>query len=723
MDYQKELNEKQYEAVSTSSQYVRIIAGAGTGKTRVLTYRIAYLISEMGVNPYQILAITFTNKVAKEMKIRAINLLERSNINAQGLSVSTFHSFCARFLRSEIPALGYPSSFVIYDDDDTEKLVKSIAQNFGYKKNDEVVRLALKYIETNKCKGIYPKDLKGKKETFPLEKECRKIFARYEERLEAMFAVDFDDLLLKTIRILKEFPEVQKKWQNRIGHILIDEYQDTNDIQDVLISLLLKKTTTLYVVGDPDQTIYTWRGANQNIILELDKKYALETIILNRNYRSTPTILRTANRLIDYNKLRIKKDLFTELPEGNKVQVKKTLRQEDEAFWVIKEIQHLHERKKVRYKDIAILYRANYLTQPFEKELMMNQIPYQVFGGIRFYQRQEIKDVIAYFRLLLNPKDDVSLLRIINLPRRGLGAKTISTLTKEANKANLSIVEYIYQIENHSTELKTKNITAIDSLLKIIEKYQTRLKEEKYLVYMDILKEFLEEIDFYSIFASDDKEENRLENVQTLFNDMASFLKSNPDTTFEEYLQNITLYTAQDEITDGDFVSLMTVHTAKGLEFKYVFLIALNEAIFPSLKTINESAYLGLEEERRLCYVAITRAKEGLYLSCSNNYSYVTESRLSPSRFFKEAGITFEQRIVEVFPGGEKEIESAGAQTKVMNWQVGDKIIHTFLGEGEVIDVEDDAIIEVLFKEHGKKRLMANHPSIKRIEHYPEAKA
>ncbi len=719
MDYSKLLNSRQLEAIETPSQYVRIIAGAGTGKTRVLTYRIAYLISELQVDPHHILAITFTNKVATEMRHRALKIVPEA---ADKLRVSTFHSFGARFLRREITALGYPSHFTIFDEDDQEKLVKAIAVDEGYRKNDEIVKLTLQFIASHKCIGEYPQDIVIKRERFAQERECLRLFEIYEKRMQSMYALDFDDLLLKTIQILESFEDARQKWLRRIDHILIDEFQDTNDVQYRLVNLLMKPSTNLYVVGDPDQTIYTWRGANQNIILDIDKKFNMETIILDQNYRSSPTILRTANRLIDNNRLRVKKDLFSYNPDIRKVKVNRALRQVDEAAWVAREIMNLQreEASVFKFRDIAVLYRANYLTLPFEKEFNRVGMPIRIFGGMRFYQRTEIKDVVAYFRLLINKKDDVSFERIINMPRRGIGDKSIETLKKEAFEKRLSLYEYVENISEYESDLKTKSITALDKMIKTIESYRLRVFENLE-AFSDILRDYIVELGYFEALKDSD-EEFRIENVQTLFDDMLSYIKDNPATGFEDYLQNIALTSAQDDIEDGDYISLMTVHTAKGLEFKHVFVIGLNEGIFPSLRTINEEAYLGLEEERRLCYVAFTRAKEGLYLSCSGDFSYVLNARLVPSRFFKEAGITFEARVAspESLFRSSMFGKSMGPKppmgSAISDWQIGDKIEHATFGTGEVTDVIDKSIIEVDFESSGKKKLIANHPSIKRVD-------
>ncbi|MDD4005734.1 MAG: UvrD-helicase domain-containing protein, partial [Bacilli bacterium] len=397
-EYQKLLNERQYEAVSTNAQFVRIVAGAGSGKTRVLTYRIAYLIGELGIYPENILAFAFTNKAAGEMRERAIKLVPHA---AEHLKLSTFHSFCARFLRSEISILNYPSHFTIYDEDDQEKLLKNVAVELNYQKKDPIVKMAASFIGGHKTEGRYPEDVILKDNAYPEQKECLKFFHLYEVRKEQQKALDFDDLLLKTIEILERFPKTRNKWANRFSHILIDEFQDTNDVQYKLVKLFMKEGTSLYVVGDPDQTIYTWRGANQGIILNFDKDFPMaETIVLDRNYRSTQVILDTANRLISNNRHRIHKDLYTKNTLGEKIETERAFSRESEASWVIREIEKLKKTKiDFSYRQIAILYRSSYITLPFEKELEKNKIPFQIFGGTKFFQRREVKDVIAYFRL------------------------------------------------------------------------------------------------------------------------------------------------------------------------------------------------------------------------------------------------------------------------------------------------------------------------------------
>ena len=397
IDYASLLNEAQLEAVTTSSQHVRIIAGAGSGKTRVLTYRIAYLIDQWGADPYSILAVTFTNKAANEMKERVEKLIPGSSAF---LTVSTFHSFCARFLRKESHVLGYPSSFTILDDEDSDKMIVDVLVEMGYKKKDPFVKTVKNYIGRKKTLGIYPDDIKLVRETFHDEKKAIEAYREYETKKYQMFAFDFDDLLLKTLQILEEYPEIREKWSNRFSYLLVDEFQDTNNVQYRLLKDLCTMNTNVYVVGDPDQTIYTWRGANQGIILDFPREFPDYTdIVLDRNYRSTESILKAANKLIAHNKKRVPKNLYTEDEEGEPIITKSFESAEGEAKWIAKKVSEL-VREGSSYSDIAILYRAAYLTRSIESALAANRIPYRIFGGLRFYQRKEVKDVKVTYTVI-----------------------------------------------------------------------------------------------------------------------------------------------------------------------------------------------------------------------------------------------------------------------------------------------------------------------------------
>ena len=733
MNFINDLNEKQYEAVTTSYQNVRIIAGAGSGKTRVLTYRIFYLISEMNVQPWKILAITFTNKVANEMKARVLKMLPEVQ---KDLTIRTFHSFAANFLRREISVLGFPSSFTILDEEDQTKLVKDIAASMGYKKGDKIVSRTLSYIGTMKLREKYPEDIHIITPAFEDEKTCLEIYTRYEEEKNKALALDFDDLLLKTNYILENYPDIRYKWQEKIDHILIDEFQDTNNTEYKLIRYLIKPFTCLYVVGDPDQTIYTWRGANQGIILDIQKDFPeIETIILNQNYRSSQNILDSANKLISNNKLRVKKDLFTIQEKGEPIIVKSSPSGRDEADYVAREIIRLKQLYHYSYKDIVILYRSSYVTLDFESALTSKGIPHKIYGGQKFYQRKEIKDVLAYFHLVVNTKDDIAFERIVNVPRRGIGETTFNTIKLEAANANKAIYEYLRDVEKQDSEIPAKALNSLKTMITVIDTAREDIKKDEE-TFSKILEDMIYSLGYQESLMTEEDADDRIEHVRALFEDLRHYLANNPESTFDEYLQNITLLSAQDEIVDGDFVTLMTVHVAKGLEFPVVFVVRFNNGVFPNMRAITEGGYKGLEEERRLAYVAMTRAKERLYLTLSNDFSYVIGSSLTPSQFLKESGnevlntrneynpyraaapkkplsFHFDDGPNSGFEPDTPRTQNFEAETNGgVDWKVGDIVNHKKLGRGVVIALEGDGIIKVNFDEHGVKSILGNHPSV-----------
>ena len=737
MNYQNDLNENQYNAVTTEAQHVRVIAGAGSGKTRVLTYRISYLISELGVEPWKILAITFTNKVANEMKARVLKMIpEASN----DLTIRTFHSFAAFFLRHEIDVLGFPASFTILDEEDQTKLVKDIAAEMGFKRGDKIVGTTLAYIGKQKLLEKYPDDINIVKPAFEDEKTCLEIYQRYEEEKYINFALDFDDLLLLTNRILEEYPDIRTKWQNRIDHILIDEFQDTNDVEYKMVRYLKKPEASLYVVGDPDQTIYTWRGANQNIILDLNKKYYdMITIVLDRNYRSTQAILNAANKLIAHNKLRVTKNLYTKENLGNPVNVHSSPSGRLEADYVAREIKKLKDYGGYQYKDIAMLYRSNYITMDFEQALTRYQIPYKIYGGTKFYQRREIKDVLSYFHLIVNTKDDISFSRIMNVPKRGIGDTSEQLIKEEAKAANKSLYEYLRDVDPKESEILPRILNSLKTMITNIEIARNDIAKSEE-VFSKILEDMIWSLGYQEYLLKEDDGDERVDNVRALFEDIRHYLKNNPESTFDEYLQNIALLSAQDEVVDGDYVTLMTVHTAKGLEYPVIFVVRFNQGVFPNMRAMNEGGYLALEEERRLAYVAMTRAKQKLYLTLSNDYSYVIQSNLGPSQFLKESGnevlVTRENNIfrsnkpqkpkVFTFDDGDHLSFENEAPVKqdfddvtndVKDWHVGDIVIHKKLGRGVVVALEGDDIIRVNFEEHGEKSILGTHPSVSKGGH------
>lgn len=734
MNLENELNENQCEAVTTSFQHVRVVAGAGSGKTRVLTYRISYLIDELHVEPWKILAITFTNKVAAEMRNRVIKLVPQAE---KDLTIKTFHSFAAMFLRREIGVINFPVSFTILDEEDQLKMIKDIGASLGFKRTDPVVKKSISYISSKKLKELYPDDIKIEHEMFENEKDCLEIYTLYEEQKNKMYCLDFDDLLLKTNQILTNFPEIRSKWQRRIDHILIDEFQDTNDVEYRLVKLLSKPSTCLYVVGDPDQTIYTWRGANQDIILNLEKDFpGIESIILDRNYRSTQSILDSANKLINYNKFRIKKNLYTKNDGGSPVISRRCPSVNSEANYVAKEIRRLKEVEHYRYNEIVLLYRSSYVTVDFETALTANQIPYKIYGGLKFWARREIKDVLAYFHCLVNEKDDVAFERIINVPKRGIGDSSINLLKTEASVNNLSLYEYAHKIDPDTSDLSTRVINSLKPLVVLLDHTKDELNKDEEVL-SKVLEDMLHSVGYYEELIKEEDGEERLENVKQLFADFRHFLKTYPGATLDEYLQNVTLISAQDEVVDGDYVTLMTVHTAKGLEYPVVFVVRFNDTVFPHARSVAEG-YKGLEEERRLAYVAMTRAKERLYLTCADGFSYVAGGQLCPSQFFKESGNLIQEEVHEYNPFVSKKPKSfhfgdgepldftadeparqdfSQETNGVEEWAVGDIVLHRTLGEGIVIALEGDGIIKVNFKEHGVKSILGNHQAVSKGGH------
>ena len=699
MDYAKILNEKQLEAVTSTSKYLRIIAGAGSGKTRVLTFRISYLIEKFNVYPNQILAITFTNKAAEEIKNRVEKSLNQPNLN---LKIFTFHSFCARILREDIRLINYPSSFNIIDDDDQKKILKNVFEKLSIDSKKITISSMLNYIANKKNSFTSPEAALNDSVNDYFLHQRAQIYDEYEKKLRSGFYLDFDDLLLKTIEIFDKFPDVLKKWQSRLEHVLVDEFQDVDDVQYLFLKLLVGKKLSLYVVGDPDQTIYTWRGANIDIILHFEKDFpGTQTISLTENYSTTKKILAIANKLINNNFNRLKKDLFTNLSEGEDIHIYRGSNATDEADYVVNNIKDLYDNQTVFYKDCAILYRQNSQTVDLERALISYNIPYVIYGAIKFFSRKEIKDVLSYLRLGVNLDDDISLLRIINSPKRGIGDTTIKKLQAFADTENISIFNFLnIHYENLTSLFKNKGLkNFVDQILELHQKLIDRpsLADE-------ILYDYLRNKGYIDELISQEEDE-RIDNIKELINQLKTHLEKE-ENSITTFLQDVALYSAQDDIKDNnkDSVKLMTVHTAKGMEFDNVFVYGLVDGIFPSIRAIHEKVD-GLEEERRIFYVALTRAKKRLFLSTSGGFSYQGER--FESRFLKEIKETVKKNKLEV------KNDSLSTFEDNKNIHNGTIINHKVFGEGVVLNCYD-GMIDVVFKDHkvGKKTLIANHPTI-----------
>ncbi|MDR1697621.1 MAG: UvrD-helicase domain-containing protein [Erysipelotrichaceae bacterium] len=725
MNYASELNQNQLDAVTATSRITRVIAGAGSGKTRVLTYRIHFLINELKANPFSILAITFTNKVAKEMSHRLNKLLAKDYDYDNGVHIYTYHSLCARLLRIEGEVLGYPKNFTILDDQDQELILKKIFRRHKISLNDKDLRVsrALRYITSLKKEGLYPNDVDVDDLKDAESKFYQQVFEEYEEAKTRDFALDFDDLLLKTRDLFRDFPLLRKKYQQKFRYVLIDEFQDTNLPQYEIIQFLINDDNHLYVVGDPDQTIYSWRGASQDIIISLDQKYPeTKTIVLDQNYRSTKNILDRANQLIKYNKGRLEKNLVTSNGKGQEVIAKDLETSAFEARYVVDRISELIE-SGVKRRDIVILFRANSASKDFEKELLHRRIPYRVFGeSVKFFHRQEIKDVVSYLQLIANDNANFAVERILNVPGRGIGVKYANCLYDECAKTNLSLINFFKLLPTIETEIPNKIAGSLCELSDLIRACRKEL-EGTNRAPSEIVKEFLTKIEYYGYLKDGDRYEERQENIETLLQDIDTFMLKD-DVTLSDYLQQISLLSSQDDLEDKDFVSLMTIHTAKGLEFDYVFVVCSNDHAIPNARAVNERGLEGLEEERRLLYVAFTRAKKRLYVTMNYSFNGITHERSKPSRFLYEAGFFFKERVH--LPSSPINIHQTSvidavtisslslSKTKENELQPGDYVMHTKYQKGQVIEVSDNKI-KVQFDD-GLRILISPHPSFHKIK-------
>lgn len=701
-----QLNENQKMAVSDDCNHLRIIAGAGSGKTRVLTMRIAYLIEKKNVKPYNILAITFTNKAAREMKNRINDMLKDEGT---GCWISTIHSLCMRILSEDIGALNYPKNFTVVDADDQRQILKEAYKEIGIDKKEYPYGVVLDYIANNKYLSIDPK--KAMEYTYGEIKLINKAkaYEYYDKRLKQLYALDFDDLILFTTKIFKLYPSILEKWSSKFHYIHVDEFQDVDKEQYELIRLLTSVHDNIYVVGDPDQTIFTWRGADVNIIVNFEKDFKnTKTIVLNENYRSTNNILSGANSVIRNNKARVDKELFSNNGAGDRIIHKSCMSEVGEANYVANQIIKLHN-DGYNYRDIAILYRANYLSREIEKVLIENRINYVIYGGLRFYERMEVKDILSYLRMITRA-DDLAFIRIINTPRRGIGAKTIDAIQSIAIEKGMSMYDVI------KNGLYPKNRDVFDNFVKMVEKWREDVKTTDL---ENVLQEVLDDSGYRTMLEKDGETE-RLENVKSLLDDIKQYSEDYPDSSLDEYLQMIALYTdrASEEVTDA--VNLCTVHSAKGLEFDVVFVIGLSEGIFPSEKSLIEGQK-GLEEERRLAYVAYTRAKKKLYLTESNSFSYVIQAAKLPSRFINEIDSEYIEHVDEkpkAFSSGlfDEDIVSDRKKEKPKDsiYRNGDTVIHNVYGEGIVVG-NNSGVLQIAFAHpYGVKKILASHPSIRK---------
>ena len=708
------LNAPQKEAALTLDKDVRIIAGAGSGKTRVLMARIASLVDN-GILPWRILAITFTNKAAREMKERLQTLLQDA---ARDVRISTIHSLCVRILREDASAIGYPKNFTILDGDDQKSMLRTIYKELDMDRTTFPPSAVLGKISGWKTAGYSPEEAQDQ-----TDGPEAKAYELYERQLEDMKAMDFDDLLLKTRHLLGTNQEVRDKWQNRLDYIHVDEFQDVDPVQYDIIRLLKRPDAFLCVVGDPDQTIYTWRGAAVDIILNFARDFPnTRTVILNENYRSSQTILDAANALIAHNHGRIEKDLFSSIESDRKIETFQAQDESQEPLQVARDITRAR-KEGLEYRDIAVLYRSNYLSRGIERVLGKLRIPYRIYGGIRFYERQEIKDMLSYLKLITEPDPedpaqkslDLAVMRVINVPRRGIGARTVEKLQKEAADRGLNLLEVLRDPQTVSGAAAKKFAPFVELV--------DEMKSLRASVPLDELMMRMAFDSGYMAMLKDTREEDREENIEELQADIRQALQENPDLTLEEYLQDLSLFTDRDEEA-GNAVSLMTVHAAKGLEFEQVHIVGLNEGVFPSMRAMEEAGRDGLEEERRLMYVAMTRAKKALYLSWNSGYSFQLDRHKTPSRFIqeipedyvKQESTPLDNYPVHKSPQGQSRKSRGRAPKPTTRLRKGDHVEHTVYGAGVVTDVQKDIVSVAFGHPNGVRKLNMHHPSLQKVK-------
>ena len=727
------LNTEQREAVFHTEGPVLILAGAGSGKTRVLTHRIAYLIEEKGVNPWNIMAITFTNKAAGEMRERVDKIV---GFGAESIWVSTFHSSCVRMLRRFIDRLGYDTNFTIYDADDQKTLMKDICKRLNIDTKVYKEKAILAAISSAKDELISPEEYELQNIADFSKKKIILAYKEYQKELKKNNALDFDDLIVKTVELFQSCPDVLEYFQERFRYIMVDEYQDTNTAQFKFVSLLASKYQNLC---DDDQSIYKFRGANIGNILGFEKVFSNAKVIrLEQNYRSTQNILNAANQVIQNNMERKRKTLWTENEEGEKLHFRQFMNAYEEAEYVVGEISKKVREGKGEYRDFAVLYRTNAQSRLFEEKLLMANIPYKLVGGVNFYARKEIKDLLAYLKTVDNAKDDLAVRRIINVPKRGIGATTLSRVQDYASERGMGFYDALREAEQ---------IPSIGRAAVKVEPFvtfiQTLRSKQEFLSPSELLKDIIESTGYVEELRNEgtDEAEARIENIDELITKVVSYEEENEAPTLSGFLEEVALVADIDSV-DGDDnqVLLMTLHSAKGLEFPYVYLAGMEDGIFPSYMTITADDPTEIEEERRLCYVGITRAMKELTLSCAQQRMIRGETQYNKvSRFIKEIprelvelGREFpEKKLKEIpMPTSYQQMKQAFKQpafipkqfevkkAQGLDYVVGDTVKHIKFGAGVVTDITEggrDYEVTVNFDKVGVKKMFASFAKLKKI--------
>jgi len=728
MSIYNSLNDKQQEAVFLTEGPVLILAGAGSGKTRVLTYRIAYLIEEKGVNPWNIMAITFTNKAAQEMRERVDKIV---SFGSESVWVSTFHSSCVRILRRYIDKLGFASNFSIYDTEDQKTVLKEVCRRCEIDTKIIKERVILAAISKAKEKMISPEEFALNAGTDFYGKKIASVYQEYQLQLKKNNALDFDDLLCKTVELFEKNPEVLSAYQNRFHYIMVDEYQDTNFVQFRFISLLAGKKGNICVVGDDDQSIYRFRGADIKNILGFENVFPTAAVIkLEQNYRSTGNILNAANQVIRNNTGRKEKTLWTEQTNGEKIRLMQCKNGEQEAEGIVNEIQDKVRAGELEYKDCAVLYRTNAQSRTLEEQFIRENIPYRIFGGINFYARKEIKDLLAYLKTIDNGKDDLSVKRIINIPKRGIGVATIDRVQEFANAHGISFYNALCGAEQIPTLGRAVN--KLTSFVNLIRVFKSKLKV---MSLKDFLEDMIETLEYRKEFEEEEEEEaaSRNQNIDEFISKVADYEEKAEHPSLSEFLEEVALIADIDELDlSNNRVVLMTLHSAKGLEFPKVFLCGMEEGLFPSYQSITSDNMEDLEEERRLCYVGITRAMKSLTVSFARQRMVRGEVQYNmPSRFLKEfpkelleempkqTGYSQAKTIFQAKPFADRQKQQFGSTEKEpLEYGVGDMVFHIRFGNGvvkEIVSGGRDFEVTVDFERVGVKKMFASFAKLKKI--------
>jgi len=722
MNFEEILNKNQFEAVKHKDGPLLILAGAGSGKTRVITYRIAYLISVHNVPPENILAVTFTNKAADEMKSRIEKVIGKK---AEKIWMSTFHSFGCRILMNHCEKIGYNRNFSIYDEDDRERLVKECMHETRITEKQIKPYLVIRKISDIKNQLLTPDEFMEYAKDYD-SKLVSRIYEIYENKMQFNNAFDFDDLIKKPIELFRKNPEILAMYQEKFRYILIDEYQDINNSQYTLVSFLAKKYKNICVVGDDDQSIYRFRGADITNILDFENDYPNSRVIcLDQNYRSTKSILKAAHNVIFNNKDRKDKELWTENESGQKITLTYTEDATKEAEAILAEADRLLRTTDTNLKDMAVFYRTNAQSRAIEDCFRRNGVPYKLIGGIQFYGRMEIKDVLAYLRLVVNPNDVISFKRVINVPPRGIGDASIAKLEEYAMKKEIPIFEAIRDI-NDIAEIKESTRNSLSQFYNLIKNISDNRKD---LSITKVVKKILSETGYIDYWQSNTsvKSDERIENVKELVSAISEFEEKQPEATLEDFLSRVALIMDIDKMDrNANAITLMTIHSAKGLEFENVFIAGMNEGLFPHKNCIDEPG--GIEEERRLCYVGMTRARKRLFLFTTLfRRQYGSKNVSSVSRFVDEIPqqlleikgktllkeyVNKEPFMMDVEPQFEQYMDEAPV------YKPGEKVKHKIMGEGVILKIEphgNDFKITIAFKKHGKKILSANYAGLEKI--------